>query len=118
MDFESCRVLVVDPMCEEESVYSFRNSQEPAFSPKTLVDLFQQPRFPRHISGNNQGWLKACRLMHGDHVNDNKCVYHALELCASLVNQRGDFNDRWHQASSNRQCTMMDLESQKGLGGR
>jgi hypothetical protein len=113
IDFELGRVLVVDPLCEEESVYSFRDGQEPTFSLKTLADLFLQPRFPRHISGSNQEWLKACRLMHGYHVNDNKCVYHALELCATLVNQREDFDNRWQEAGSNRHFTLMDSKAKR-----
>ena len=113
VDFEKGRVLVVDPLRVGESVYSFRDGQAPTFSLKTLADLFLQPRFPKHPSGSNRGWLTSCRMMYGYHSSDTKCVDHALRLCAGLVNEPGDFEKRWTEASINNNFTLQDSKTKR-----
>jgi hypothetical protein len=110
VDLPGERVIVVDPLRKHLSHFTFPRHLEDAarFSIKVLADLLLNPRFPKHSSGNNKGWLQNCRMLFSQFDVDNNCLCHALTTCITVVNEKADMDDRWEECGKNHTFEILD----------
>jgi len=110
VDFPGERVIVVEPLRERWSNFCFSRHQEHVaqFSIKVLADLFLHPKFPKHSSGSNKGWLQNCRMLFSEFNDDNNCLCNALTTCITVVNEKADMDARWEESGKEHRFKLLD----------